>query len=99
MITNFIPDEGDTYLVPDAENVYDLPSIERLIWGDDDVDISVFRHIGVYANSHEGQKLAELHLEIVTRLFPNAPITTSWIRQSPSENTLMFRKWLDDYAL
>lgn len=99
MTMNSIPNEGDMYLVPDAENIYNQPDIEKMMWDDDSIDISVFRHIGAYTDSPEGRELAEFHLAIITRLFPDAPITTSWIRQSPSENTLAFREWLDDYVL
>ena len=99
MTTEMHMNRGDSYLVPDAESIYGRPSIEKIVWDEDSIDISVFRHIGVYADSHEGLELAKLHLEIITRLFPDAPATTSWKRQSPSENTLMFRKWLDDYVL
>lgn len=99
MTTKFIPDIGDAYLVPDAEHVYNQPGVETLMWDADKVDISVFRHIGAYSDSPEGRELAAFHLAIITRLFPDAPVTTSWIRQSPSENTLMFRKWVDDYVL
>lgn len=96
---NFVPEIDDMYLVPDAEHIHGQPRIEKLIWADDEADISMFRHIGVYPDSDEGLELAELHLEIITRLSPNAPITTAWIRSSPSENTLVFREWLDDYVL
>ena len=99
MTTNFIPEEDDMYLVPDAENIHNRPCVKKMIWDEDKVDISVFRHIGAYADSPEGRGLAELHLEIITRLSPDAPITTSWVRPSPNENTLMFRKWVDDYVL
>ena len=99
MITNFIPSEGDLYLVPDAEPIKGQPSVEPLMWGGDEADISIFRHIGAYADSHEGWELAAFHLEVITRLLPNAPVTKTWIRPSPNENTLMFRKWVDDYVL
>lgn len=99
MTMNFMPDIDDKYLVPDAEHIYGKPRIETLMWDDDIVDVNIFRHIGAYPDSHEGRELAEFHLAIITRLFPDAPVTTSWKRPSPSENTLMFRKWLDDYVL
>ena len=99
MITELEINKGDAYLVPDAEHIYSQPSIEKMVWWEDAVDISVFRHIGAYVDSPENRELAEFHLEIITRLFPNAPATRSWTRPSPSENTLAFRKWVDDYVL